>query len=287
MKALTVKQPYASLIVNNIKTYEFRTWKTNYRGKILIHAGLNKENIEGIEKYNLEYIKGAIIGEAYIKDCILVDEMLDKSLRKENNIIYKNNHVGEYAWVLENIKKYDNPIYIKGSLSLWDYKTEKEIMDIMNEIEYGYIYDGKNQGEDFSDFNKKYKLESPKEVLKNKLGICWSQVELERYLFKNYNFKTYFICYNDADTCPSHTFLVYKKENKYYWFEHSWYKHKGIHEFNSLNDLLKDVIIKFMKDKEDETRILLFEYKKPKYNITVDEFFKHISCSKEIDINSL
>lgn len=36
MKVITIKQPFASLIVENIKKYEFRTWKTNYRGKILI-----------------------------------------------------------------------------------------------------------------------------------------------------------------------------------------------------------------------------------------------------------
>lgn len=124
MKALTIKQPYASLIVNNIKTYEFRSWKTNYRGKILIHAGIKKENVEGIEKYNLDYIKGAIIGEAYITDCILVDETLDKKLRCENNIIYKKNHIGLYAWQLENIKKYDDVVYVKGKLSLWDYEKK-------------------------------------------------------------------------------------------------------------------------------------------------------------------
>ena len=30
MKALTLKQPYASLIAEGIKEYEFRTWKTKY-----------------------------------------------------------------------------------------------------------------------------------------------------------------------------------------------------------------------------------------------------------------
>lgn len=39
MKALTIKEPWASLIINGYKKYEFRSWKTNYRGKVLIHAG--------------------------------------------------------------------------------------------------------------------------------------------------------------------------------------------------------------------------------------------------------
>ena len=38
MKALTIKQPWASLIASGIKDIENRTWKTHYRGKIYIHA---------------------------------------------------------------------------------------------------------------------------------------------------------------------------------------------------------------------------------------------------------
>lgn len=39
MKVLTIKQPFATLIAEKLKEYEFRTWKTKYRGEILIHAG--------------------------------------------------------------------------------------------------------------------------------------------------------------------------------------------------------------------------------------------------------
>ena len=124
MKVLTIKQPWASLIINQYKKYEFRSWKTNYRGKILIHAGLSMENnmLNKLEDFNLKYYKGAIIGEAELVDCILVDEKFDKKLRKINPIVYGNNHVGVYAWKLENIKKYNEPIYIKGKLGLWNYE---------------------------------------------------------------------------------------------------------------------------------------------------------------------
>lgn len=43
MKVLTLKQPWATLVAEGIKKYEFRTWKTNYRGKVLIHAGAGVE----------------------------------------------------------------------------------------------------------------------------------------------------------------------------------------------------------------------------------------------------
>ena len=127
MKALTIKQPWASLIIEGNKKYEFRSWKTNYRGKILIHAGLSleKDMEERFIKYDLEYKLGYIIGEAEIVDCILVDKKLNEELRNIDPIVYgRSNHVENYAWKLENIKKYDNPIPCKGKLGLWNYEGE-------------------------------------------------------------------------------------------------------------------------------------------------------------------
>jgi len=124
MKALTIKEPWASLIINGYKKYEFRSWKTNYRGKILIHAGLSieKDIIKRFESYNLIYKKGAIIGEADLVDCILVDKEFNQKLKSINPIIYeRSNHPQTYAWKLENIKKYDKPINVKGKLGLWNY----------------------------------------------------------------------------------------------------------------------------------------------------------------------
>lgn len=39
MKALTIRQPWASLIAHGVKTIETRSWRTHYRGPIAIHAG--------------------------------------------------------------------------------------------------------------------------------------------------------------------------------------------------------------------------------------------------------
>ena len=125
VKVLTIKEPWATLIINGYKKYEFRSWKTNYRGKLLIHAGkgVDKEILCNFKDYNLEYSCGEIIGEAEIVDCILVDEKFNKELRNINSLIYsKNNYVDKYAWKLENIKKFDKKISIKGKLGLWNYE---------------------------------------------------------------------------------------------------------------------------------------------------------------------
>ena len=127
MKALTIKEPWATLIISGYKKYEFRSWKTNYRGKILIHAGktLEKDVEKRFEEYNLKYNMGYIIGEAELVDCILVDEKLEQELIKLNKTVYgRISHVGSYAWKLENIKKYEKPIHINGKLGLWNYNEE-------------------------------------------------------------------------------------------------------------------------------------------------------------------
>lgn len=53
MKVITIKQPWASLIILGLKKYEFRTWRTRYRGKILIHAGksIDKSAMDRLGKY--------------------------------------------------------------------------------------------------------------------------------------------------------------------------------------------------------------------------------------------
>ena len=126
MKAITIKQPWATLISEGIKEYEFRTWNTNYRGKILIHAGLStdKEALIDMENYNLEYINGYILAEADIEDVIKVDKAFREYLKEKNYIVYKNiidSNFNGYAFKLTNIKKI-TPIPAKGQLSLWNYE---------------------------------------------------------------------------------------------------------------------------------------------------------------------
>lgn len=127
MKALTIKEPWATLIIEGHKGYEFRSWKTNYRGKLLIHAGmsLEKEYLDKFQSYHLDCSKGAIIGEVELVDCILVDEEFNQELLKKDPIVYgQSNHVRNYAWKLEQVKKYKHPIPIKGSLGLWNFENE-------------------------------------------------------------------------------------------------------------------------------------------------------------------
>ena len=132
MKVITIKQPWATLIAEGYKEYEFRTWKTKYRGDILIHAGktIDKKAIERFRYLNLEYPMGQIIAKATITDCVKVDDKLRDILSKKDPIVYKSvinktsNDWDGYGFKLENVEKII-PIDINGKLSLWDYDYEK------------------------------------------------------------------------------------------------------------------------------------------------------------------
>lgn len=172
----------------------------------------------------------------------------------------------------------------------------KKIMNIMENIEYGYkdlngnniiITDPNKWDNEFDSF---YKLLTPEELLKTKCGVCWDQVELERKLFEDNDIKckTYFIFIHDHDMLPSHTFLTYETNNKHYWFEHSWNFYKGIHEYESKIDLLLDIINIFRKEHSETSKdanLYLYEYKKPKDHITCNDFYKYIETQKLIKLD--
>ncbi len=132
MKAITVKQPFASMIAAGIKEYEFRTWKTNYRGEILIHAGMGRDRdaLQKYASYGLDCPGGYIIAKAYLSDCIRVDDAFRNILREKNPEIYsyfiKHTEWEGYAFRLERIEKI-TPIPQKGRLSIWEYTPEKSL----------------------------------------------------------------------------------------------------------------------------------------------------------------
>ena len=126
MKVITIKQPWATLIAEGLKKYEFRTWNTKYRGDILIHAGnsIDKEAMKRFKDYNLEYPIGCIIAKCKLTDSIYVDDKFVKEVGPTNPLVYKNilekGDWDGYGFKLENVKKIE-PIYINGKLSLWNY----------------------------------------------------------------------------------------------------------------------------------------------------------------------
>ena len=130
MKALTIRQPWATLIMLGVKRYEFRSWKTNFRGEVLIHAGqgIDKEAVERLKKYlpNAELPLGKILGKVNITDCIPMSEEFASMLSKENNDIYTTHSFSRnYGFKLEDVEVFDTPIDAKGQLGFWNFEENK------------------------------------------------------------------------------------------------------------------------------------------------------------------
>ncbi len=75
MKALSIQQPWAWLIVAGFKDIENRSWRTSYRGPVLIHAGKkydgDRDDWEWPEiERPVHFDMGGIVGEAEIVDCV-------------------------------------------------------------------------------------------------------------------------------------------------------------------------------------------------------------------------
>lgn len=81
MKALSIRQPWAWLIVNGHKDIENRSWSTRYRGPVLIHAAKGMTGAEYNDAYHFaldqgitiplfnELDRGGIVGIATITNC--------------------------------------------------------------------------------------------------------------------------------------------------------------------------------------------------------------------------
>ncbi len=120
MNALSICQPWAWLIANGFKKIENRTWRTHYRGGVLLHAGkkadvtathnmlLGKHPVLGtpllprihrqflIERERGNVKHGGIVGHAEIIDCVdIEDKLMAEAYASEW-------FVGRYGFVMKN-----------------------------------------------------------------------------------------------------------------------------------------------------------------------------------------
>lgn len=128
MKVLSIKEPFATLIKDGVKRYETRSWKTNYRGEIYIHASiglstsLNKE--KGMSYLKSDINSGYILCRCNLVDCILMDEDFINYIETETTEKdYGDYRLGRYAWELEVLEVLETPILAKGRLGIWNYEN--------------------------------------------------------------------------------------------------------------------------------------------------------------------
>ncbi len=135
MKALSIKQPWAHLIVHgaggNIKTIETRLWRTDHRGDLLIVSSKRPDahmmaacRLQAYESFSsvswgctendMEF--GKAIGVAHLVDC---REMREGDEAAALCPVYP----GAWAWVFDDVKAID-PFPVRGQLRLYDVDTK-------------------------------------------------------------------------------------------------------------------------------------------------------------------
>lgn len=143
MKALTLYQPWATLVAIRAKKIETRSWNTNYRGELAIHAGketkflipnggyyINYEDaFYGMTNLVPEKIRihpetlplGCIIAICKLTHIDYIGEKYWQFITWEERA-FGDYTPGRYAWVLENVEMLEEPIPIKGKQRLWEWK---------------------------------------------------------------------------------------------------------------------------------------------------------------------
>ena len=143
MKTITIKQPWAWLIIEGVKDIENRTWPTKFRGRVLIHAAAKPWIWQALLEYLTPAMKlvfykcGAshawldsltkskIIGSIEIIDCVINHPGI---WAEKCEPIYKFGTEkivqATYNWDLTNPIKFPEPIPAKGKLSFWEYEGE-------------------------------------------------------------------------------------------------------------------------------------------------------------------
>lgn len=150
MKALTLTQPWATLVAIGAKRIETRSWGTSYRGPLAIHAA------KGFPKWARDFTAEPVCYEAVKKSgpysmmyaayptgtvlatCRLVAVKLIVDSRtalgpwdaarmlppSEPEFSFGDYEPGRYAWILEDVRQFPEPIPAKGALGLWEWIAE-------------------------------------------------------------------------------------------------------------------------------------------------------------------
>lgn len=138
IKCITLKQPFAHLIVTGHKEFETRNWQTNYRGDLYIHAGQQfyfsdynvcqqdpffKAALPDLSKLQT----GAIIGKVKLVNCARVEEI--KHMLTEKELKFGNYWPGYYGWELEEPQMIE-PIPMLGKLSIWEADIPEQLIKL-------------------------------------------------------------------------------------------------------------------------------------------------------------
>ncbi len=154
MKAITLIQPWATLIAIGAKHIETRPWSTAYRGRLAIHAGLSTRYIDpngpeyicteepfysalmnAIKFSDQELMPlGCVIATCELVACISIQNVATRvrgvcipPVEQDPELSFGDYTPGRFAWLLEDIELLPRPVPARGSLGLWDWTPPQNL----------------------------------------------------------------------------------------------------------------------------------------------------------------
>jgi hypothetical protein len=122
MKVLSIKQPWAELILQGKKKIEIRKWNTKFRGLFLIHASGDPDR-EAMKRFGFsekELPLGKIVGKVFLVDVKDYRKLGDKEFEKDKNKHLAGMEWGNFGFILENVERV-KPINVRGKLGFWEF----------------------------------------------------------------------------------------------------------------------------------------------------------------------
>lgn len=121
MKCLSVRQPWADLLVSGRRGLEIRKWNTSYRGDLLIHASLRVDRAECARLSVCPSGVGAILGQAILHDVFLITQEVWELARPLHLEVGPRPYGSEtFGWSIGGVRRFDKPIPHKGFLRLFE-----------------------------------------------------------------------------------------------------------------------------------------------------------------------
>lgn len=162
----------------------------------------------------------------------------------------------------------------------------KEVFDFFNQvknIEYGWHDKEGNIHKTLKEHKEKFILQDNDTIIRDNHAVCLEMCELQRDFFNKHDIenKTIIACLNTEKNIVCHTFSVFFMNDKCFWFEASWKNKKGIHEFNTLEDVLeyyRDNFIDFTKVEYNRDEMYFVEYDGIKPGMNTEDYM--MQCQK-------
>lgn len=130
MKALTISQPFATLIATGQKWVENRTWETKYRGPLAIHAGKGTQYMTRREMDEQELPYGSVVAVANLVACVELSmvrrvlfptEFRKAGIDRQQFLEHKHTE-GPWCWVLMLASRFEKPVAARGAQGLWNWE---------------------------------------------------------------------------------------------------------------------------------------------------------------------